>query len=243
MATVLVLEDEEYTLEFLELLVGKHPLVNKVIAVNNSQSAVTAAKDYLPQVALLDIELSPDDSFNGIQTAKMIAKISPDTVCVFLTGYGQYALDAYSAHPYDYVLKPIQKEKLVDLLTEIISDKNSRLNGKVAIRTKEGVILLNPYSIACIEKKGKKTIVYADQDIYETGCNLNELESYLPEGFVRVHNSYIINISRILMLKYTNSRSYEVTFDNCPAIAYMNRKKYDEYKHLFAPRTNPAEMS
>lgn len=235
MATVLILEDEEYTLEFLELFVGKHPLVGKVIAVNNSQSAITAAKNYLPQVALLDIELGPDDSFNGIQTAKMIAKISLNTVCVFLTGYGKYALDAYSVHPYDYLLKPIQKEKLTELITEIISRQDSGINNKVALKVKEGTILLNPDSIACIEKDGKKTLIYANQDIYETAYNLNELERLLPAQFARVHNSYIINLSRILMIKYTSNRSYKVIIDNCPVIAYMSHKKYDEYKHLFAP--------
>jgi two-component system LytT family response regulator len=238
MATVLILEDEEYILEFIKLLVKKHPLVDKVIAVNNSQSAVTAAKDYWPQVALLDIELGPDDSFNGIQTAKMIAQVSPDTVCAFLTGYGRYALDAYSAHPYDYVLKPIQKEKLADLLTEIISKKKRRSEYKVALKTKKGMIFLNPYSIACIEKKGGKTSIHTDQRTYETSCNLNELESRLPEELVRVHNSYIINLARVLTLKPTSSRSYEVTFDNCAAIAYMNRKKYEEYKHRLAPGAN-----
>lgn len=236
MATVMILEDEEYTLEFLELFVSKHPLVDKVIAVNNSQLAVTAAKDYLPQIALLDIELGPDDSFNGIQTAKMIAKISPSTVCVFLTGYGKYALDAYSVHPYDYLLKPIQKEKLNELITEIISKQNSRTNQRVTLRVKEGTVLLDSEEIACIEKNDKKTIIYAGQDVYETSYNLNELESRLPEQFVRVHNSYIVNTSRIRMIRYSSSsRNYEIKFDNCPMTAYMSRKKYEEYKHLFAP--------
>lgn len=233
MATVLILEDEEYTLEFLEIFVGKHPLVDKVIAVNNSEAAVVAAKNYLPHVALVDIELSPDDSFNGIQTAKMITKISPKTVCVFLTGYGKYALDAYTAHPYDYLLKPIQKDKLTEVLTETISAKDHRIRNKIAIRIKEGTILLNPDSIACIEKNAKKTIIYTDQDTYETTYNLNEFERLLPKQFIRVHNSYIVNLYRILMIKYTNSRSYQVTIENCPVSAYMNRKKYDEYKHLF----------
>jgi response regulator of citrate/malate metabolism len=49
MATVLILEDEEYILEFIKFLVEKHPLVDKVIAVNNSQSAVTAAKYNAPR--------------------------------------------------------------------------------------------------------------------------------------------------------------------------------------------------
>lgn len=236
MATVLILEDEEYTLEFLKLLVGKHPLVDKVIAANNSHEAVTAAQNCLPQIALLDIELGPDDSFNGIQTAKVINKVSPNTVCVFLSGYGKYALDAYSAHPYDYLLKPIQKEKIADLLTEIISHRDAHLlNNKVSIRVREGTILLNPNAISCIEKNGKKTIIYADQNSYETSYNLTELEGLLPEQFARVHNSYIINLSRISMIKKTNNRSYQVILENCPVTAYMTRNKYEEYKHLFIP--------
>lgn len=236
MATVLILEDEEYTLEFLELLVSKHPLVDKVMAVNNSQAAVTAAQNYLPQVALLDIELGPDDSFNGIQTAKIINKISPKTVCVFLTGYAKYALDAYCAHPYDYLLKPIQKEKLADLLTEIISHRDSHLlNNRVSIKVKEGTILLNPDTITCIEKNGKKTIIHTVQKSYETGYNLTELENLLPEQFARVHNSFIINLSRISMIKNTNNRSYEVALENCPVTVYMTRNKYEEFKHLFMP--------
>jgi|LSQX01.2.fsa_nt_gb DNA-binding LytR/AlgR family response regulator len=236
MATVLILEDEEYTLQFLELLVGKHPLVDKVIAVNNSQAAVTAAQSYLPQVALLDIELGLDDSFNGIQTAKVIKKVSPNTVGVFLTGYTKYALDAFSAHPYDYLLKPVQKEKVADLLTEIISLRDTPLlNNKVSIRVREGTILLNSNTILCIEKMGKKAIIYTEQNSYETSYNLTELQGLLPNQFARVHNSFIINLSRISMIKYTNNRSYQVVLENCPATVYMTRNKYEEYKHLFMP--------
>lgn len=236
MAMVLILEDEEYTLQFFELLVGRHPLVDKVIAVNNSQAAVTAAKSFLPQVALLDIELGNDDSFNGIQTAKVIKKLSPDTVCVFLTGYAKYALDAFSAHPYHYLLKPVQKEKVADLLTEIISPKEPHfLNKKVSIRVREGTILLNPDTILCIEKTGKKAIIYTEQNSYETRYNLTELEGLLPNQFARVHNSFIINLSRISMIKNANNRSYQVILENCPVTAYMTHNKYEEYKHVFMP--------
>ncbi len=233
MITALLLEDEKYTLKFLELFVSKHPLVNKVIAVDNSQSAIEAAKNYLPQVALLDIQLGPDDYYNGIQTAKIIASISPHTIFVFITGYRKYSLDAYSVHPYDYLLKPIKKEKLSNLITEIISNINTRINSKVAIRVKEGKLLLNPTSIACIEKNGRRTIVYADTNVYETNYSLNELESLLPAQFARIHNSYIINLSRILMIKHTKSRSYQVTIENCPIIAYMSQKNYQKYKHMY----------
>jgi len=64
----------------------------------------------------------------------------------------------------------------------------------------------------------------------------------LPEQFIRVHNSYIINLSRILMVKSNQSRSYYVTFDNCHAGAWMSRSKYDEYRHLFMPLNNSIDI-
>lgn len=105
----------------------------------------------------------------------------------------------------------------------------------MALKVKEGTILLSPESLLCIEKNGKKTLIYTGQDTHECNYNLNELESLLPEQFARVHNSYIVNLTKIRMIKYTNSRNYQVLIDGCPAIAYMSRKKYEEYKHLFSP--------
>ena len=56
MKTVLILEDEEYTLEFIKLLVDQHPLTEQVVAAGSSRAAVEAARTYLPRLALLDIE-------------------------------------------------------------------------------------------------------------------------------------------------------------------------------------------
>ncbi|MEA1960831.1 MAG: LytTR family DNA-binding domain-containing protein, partial [Bacillota bacterium] len=129
-----------------------------------------------------------------------------------------------------------------DLLTEILSNRdNGLLNNKVAIRVKEGTLMLAPDSISCIEKNSKKTIIYTDQNRYETSYNLIELEALLPEQFARVHNSYIINLSRILMIKPTNNRSYQITLENCPVTAYMTRNKYEEYKHLFEMKNGNTE--
>ncbi|MDD4171760.1 MAG: LytTR family DNA-binding domain-containing protein [Syntrophomonas sp.] len=119
MSTVLILEDEKWTLEFLEVFVSKHPMVESVFAVNNSQDAIETAQKHLPDIALLDIELKAKDTINGIQTAKMIASVSPATVLVFVTGYGKYAPNSFVVHPYDYLLKPIRKDKLTDIITEL----------------------------------------------------------------------------------------------------------------------------
>lgn len=233
MVTVLILEDDENILSFLEYFLNKHPLVSKVIAVNNSQKAILVAQNNFPHIVLLDIKLGSNDALNGIQTGEIITKLCPETVCLFLTAYGNYALDAYITHPYDYLLKPINPEKLFKTITDIVLKKEKRRTNKITFRTKDGIVMLSPDSIGCVEKNSKKTIIYTDQESYETNYNLLTMENRLPDQFIRVHNSYIINISRVRMIKHTSSRNYQIIIENCPVTAYMSRKKYDEFRHLF----------
>lgn len=115
MNSVLVLEDEHYTRQFISTLIEKHPLVDKVLSTDNSNSAIEITKEFLPSIALIDIELAPEDVFDGIQVSKIISAASPDSVIVFLTGYSKYSLASFAVHPYDYILKPIQKERLMIL--------------------------------------------------------------------------------------------------------------------------------
>lgn len=228
MSTILILEDEEYTLQYLKVLIENHPLVNQVIAINNSVDAINASKMNPPDIALIDIRLGENDNFNGIQTAKIITSISPHTIFVFVTAHMEYAIECFCVHPYYYLLKPVNRERLLDIITEIITQKVSSTVNKISLKCVEGTIIITPNAIACIEKSNKQSIIYTDQSTYHISCSLGNLEKVLPKQFLRVHNSYIVNLDKILMIKPTTSRSYQVTFDNCTAIATMSRNKYEE---------------
>ena len=69
MVSILILEDEYYTREFLKGLAIKNPLVKRVIAVSSGSEAVKMAKEHLPDIALLDIELDIKEGINGIDVA------------------------------------------------------------------------------------------------------------------------------------------------------------------------------
>ena len=62
-------------------------------------------------IALLDIDM-PD--INGLALAAKIKEISPDTAIVFLTGYAQFAVDAFAMHASGYLLKPVDRERLTE---------------------------------------------------------------------------------------------------------------------------------
>ena len=232
MSTVLILEDEKWTLEFLEFFVSNHPMVERVFAVNNAQDAIGAARQNLPDIALLDIELQPPDKLNGIQTARMIASLSPATELVFVTGYGKYALDSFVVHPYDYVLKPIQKDKLTDIITEL-SIKAGKTKNKMAIKTTDGITIFKLDQIFFIEKEGRYSTIHSQQGSFYTLLTITNLEMMLPAQFIKTHNAYIVNITKILTIKSTDSRNYEVCFSGYEKTALVSRGGFKKNKYLF----------
>ena len=84
------------------------------------------------QLALLDIDM-PD--MNGLELAIKIKEISPDTAIIFLTGYAQYALDAFAVHASGYLLKPVSKEVLEKEIGFALAGKQSKSVKHVRVKT------------------------------------------------------------------------------------------------------------
>jgi two-component system LytT family response regulator len=236
MLNVLILEDEVYTLRFLQAIVSEHPLVKNVFGASTGRDAVQLAQEHKPEVTFLDIELSPKDDYTGLEVASHIAKICPDTRFVFVTGYEKYALDSFSVHPYDYVLKPVKKDRLFDTLTGLAKDlmHRSQTNLKrIIVQNGQEMIFLAPSEIFFFEKKGRKTMVHTRNGLYEVGKSLNILSESLSPEFIRTHKSFIININRIRKVIDLGNRTWEVTFQGYDKSALLSRHRYDENKDLF----------
>lgn len=75
----------------------------------NANDAIGLVKDQSPDLAFLDIEL-PD--MRGIELADRLRKIKPDLAIVFITAHQEYSLDAFKLYAFDYILKPIDEERV-----------------------------------------------------------------------------------------------------------------------------------
>ena len=72
---------------------------------------------------------------NGIELAGKIHEKQPEVSIIFLTGYSQYALEAYAVQPTGYLLKPVKKEKLAEELAYAASAARPRNTGRIAAHT------------------------------------------------------------------------------------------------------------
>ncbi len=231
MFEVLILEDEEYNREFIKKIIGEVPEVTAVYATSSGEEAVTLAQKHKPNLALLDIELSPGD-LNGLTAAKSIFSNDQDCFIVFITGHTKYALQSFSVHPYDYVVKPINKAKLKTLVMEIAEKSNKQKNNSSDVITLKGkgeVFHINQEDIIFIEKYGKEAQIHTGDEIFTTYQTLDEIESSLNNSFFRSHKSYLINLDKVQKVSKNRNRSYEVSFHDYDKTAMMSRDKYKQY--------------
>ncbi|NLV20722.1 MAG: response regulator transcription factor [Syntrophomonadaceae bacterium] len=230
MFNVLILEDEPYTLNYLEAIIGEHPLVNKVYGTGDGRQAVQLARKKQPTIAFLDIVLSSEDPFNGLEVAHYISEINPATKIVFISGYGRYVLDSFAVHPYDYILKPVNKDRIFNTLTKLANQvlPKDKYFHKIIISCKDETVFLDSAEIFFFEKEGKKTVAHTSQGVYTFSRSLNDLNDSLPEEFLRTHKSFIVNVNNIKALQVTGSRSWEVVFEDYDKRALLSRYKYRE---------------
>ncbi len=238
-----ILEDESYTLRFLEKIIGDHPRVDMARGFSSSQLLMEAINDSLPDAIFLDIELSPAEAKNGIDIAQDIYARNPEINLVFITGYSRYAIDSFSVHPYDYLLKPLNKDKLARILHELADKKESQLtqtpvfvtSGKTVIKTGDGLAFIDWDDVFFVEKQGRRALIHTDRGICKVRCVLGELEPILPPQFIQAHKSYLINRDKIYRIKDQGNQSFEVLFYGYERMALMSRAKFREYHADFTP--------
>jgi DNA-binding LytR/AlgR family response regulator len=123
MLKCVVAEDEELLRnELLSLLAQTWPDLEIAAVCEDGGAALEAIEAHRPDVAFLDIRMP---GLTGLEVATAAAEASPRTHIVFVTAYNQYAIDAFDRGAMDYLLKPIE----LDRLTATIKRLKARLSG------------------------------------------------------------------------------------------------------------------
>jgi two-component system LytT family response regulator len=104
----IIVDDEPLALKLLRTVLSEISDVEIVAECSNGKQAVEAASELEPELIFLDIQMPGMNGFDVIKS--MQAEIMP--MVVFVTAYDQYAVDAFDVHAVDYVLKPLDSERI-----------------------------------------------------------------------------------------------------------------------------------
>lgn len=186
----------------------------------NGRGLLEYLKKNVPDIVLLDVEM-PD--LNGLQTAKMIRESYPMLGIIFITGHSQYALEAFSVYAFDFILKPLNRKRLINSINMIV-DKTADDNSVIEIKSGGTIFRVNQQDIIFIEKVYNRCYIYTGKFEYNMRATLKYFSERLnPDIFIKTHSGYIVNKTKILSLVSKGNLSYEINFEATDKKAILSR--------------------
>jgi two-component system LytT family response regulator len=202
MMRALIIDDERLARKELMKLLEEHPSIEIVGEAMNADEAYNMIYELNPDLLFLDIQM-PDKT--GFQLLEML-----DTVplVVFTTAYDEFALKAFEVNALDYLLKPIQPERLSETIGKLAEKERSKsvgvhggekklgLNDQVFVKDGDRCWFVSLSNVRLFESDGNYIKVYFDSNRPMIHKSLNALDEKLDErAFFRASRKHIINLS------------------------------------------------
>ncbi len=223
---VLLVDDEPLALRRLEILLSRRPWVEVVAAVRDGHAAARAAEELKPDVVFLDIQMPQLD---GFEVASILSEGRRPEI-IFVTAYETHAVRAFEAAAIDYLLKPVEMERLDEALgrarTQLANrDANTRADELEAlvhtlrghegdrhpdlwVRDRRGRMRLEKNRIDWVEAEGDYVRIHAGARSWLMRATMGSMEKRLDDHqFARVHRSAIVNLRRIARTAATDTGS------------------------------------
>lgn len=120
----IIVDDEPLAIQGLQLRLEPHADVEIIGTCTNGREAIRAVKTHKPDLVFLDIQMPGFDGFSVVQG---LMDIEPP-LFVFVTAYSDHAIRAFEAQAVDYLMKPVEEDRLADTLARVrerLAEKNS----------------------------------------------------------------------------------------------------------------------
>ncbi|PEN13975.1 DNA-binding response regulator [Longibacter salinarum] len=224
----LIVDDEELARRGLRTRLNRIPRVQIVGECDSGRHAVASIRSLSPDLVLLDIQMPGLDGFDVIETIG--ASAMPPVI--FVTAYDEHALRAFEVHALDYLLKPIDNDRLVEAikrcrervgtdredmterLAALLSEAEMSEDHRFVIKSGGRIRFVQAEAIDWVEAAGDYVRLYSSGTVHLLRETMAEMTKRLPDDFLRIHRSTIVNTRRIEELRpYGNSEFIVVLED------------------------------
>ncbi len=228
--SAILVDDEKLASEELAYQLKEFPDIDVIATASNGLEAVKLIQDLEPDLVFLDVQMPGLDGMGVIRKLREQQDV-PLPYFVMATAYDQYAVEAFRWEALDYVLKPVDKERLtvaVDRARKAVSDRNKSAQpepaspkpalqrSKLLVRSNQRNFIVDAQDVvyATIDD-GLITVVASNLEGQSNYRTIEELQSNLdPDTFWRVHRSYLVNIHRIKEVIPWFKSSFQLRMDD-----------------------------
>lgn len=200
--TCAIVEDDIISLRMIEGMIEKTGFLSIQGSFTSPSEAVPWLVANPVDILFLDMELP---EFNGIELLRCLI-YKPDVIVI--SANPSFAIDAFEFSVTDFLLKPLKDySRFLRAVNKVISKSKatpSVENESLFIKVDSLLQKLNTHDILWIEAYGDYVKITTEEKVYTVYSTLKKVEERLPDMFVRVHRSYIVNIAKIVNIDPNN---------------------------------------
>ena len=233
----IIVDDERLARREMRRLLAEFDEISVAGEAENLSEAIDLIEREKPHIVFLDIQLGGENGFD------LLERTARDFRLVFVTAFDAYAIRAFEVNALDYLLKPVNPERLAKAIERIgeepADEKNDlrcfEFDDRIFLEFGNRSVFLKVAEISHINSSGDYT------EIFTTGKrkfllekSLREWEARLPEKhFLRIHRQTIINLEEIEEIETWFNRSFQVRLKNFPSPLAVSRRYAVRLKSKF----------
>lgn len=236
--TAIIVDDERLARRELRSLLARFKEISVIGEAEDLSETVDLIKSKKPDVVFLDIQLRNENGFD------LLDKIEQNFKLIFVTAFDEFAIRAFEINALDYLLKPVNPERLATAIERLLNDeKNEKetvlrkleIDDRLFLEVNERSCFVQVSEISHVSASGDYTEVFTcDGKKFLTEKPLREWEERLPEKhFTRIHRSTIVNLNEVEKIETLFNRTMEVSLNNFKQTFSVSRRFAAKLKEKF----------
>ena len=208
----LLVDDEPLARKRLRRLLAEHPDVQIAGEAADGVDACRVIDELKPDLVFLDVQMP------GLSGFDVLANVRHRPSVIFVTAHDEFAVRAFDEQALDFLVKPVEPARLSRALARLqgpgaerrAAEDQQRLHRlleavagaqapprRIAVRRGATVTLVEPESILFCRAEDKYAVLYTAEGEHVADRTIEELEAALPETFLRIHRSTIVNLTAV----------------------------------------------
>ena len=232
---IAICDDETYVRSYLRKLTELYEPDCRITEFSSGEALLKHLEQELPDILFLDISMKETD---GMEVARKVRNRTEEKgkgilgslpLLIFVTGYPEYAMEAFSVHAFWFLVKPIKEPEFAAVLEKAVreyhclSDRKGESSGELLVRTGTTTRKVLTEDIYYAESSNRKVILCLAQEKIIFYGKISRLEEELPNQFFRIHKGYLINMKYVERYSRT-----EVRMKNGDTLL-ISKYKYQEF--------------
>lgn len=221
---VIIVDDEPLAISVVEEYLKDYD-VEVLATCLNGFEAIKAIQEHQPDLIFLDIQMPKVNGFELLEILEHKPKV------IFATAFDEFAIKAFEHQAVDYLLKPFSKDRFAKAMANIPQQnmvkieqsvahiqKEERTN-RIVVKDGQDIKIIPTQDVVYLEAYDDYVKIHTLKDCYLKKHTLSKFEDSLSlSKFVRVHRSYMINVSYLLKIEQLTKDSHRAVLKNDDAV-------------------------